>query len=181
MSTASGDGKETESLSYSRKHYQDIVRFFIRKGCSPEDAEDLAQAVLSKAIKSEFNPLTDRLDFWLLRIAQTTFTDWLRKDRSKARVTQSLTADLLESMDEKLAAVNSSETAFLESTRMRELDQAISQLPKQMQAVVILRVQGKTYRVIAELLRLNEKTVRSNFSTAMSKLKQKLVKHGSDS
>lgn len=137
------------------------------------DAEDLVQETLLRAIRA-----VDRFDgryprAWLLTILRNTWKNSLRKRRPS----------LLRETEEAFAAVpahgadgrGGAEALVMDATVDGALLAALRDLtPKMREAVVLVDVDGLSYREAAELLGIPEGTVMSRLHRARRRLRQQL-------
>lgn len=158
------------------EHYPAVFGFFSRRGCSREDSQDLAQETFLRAHKAidgfrgESKPLT-----WLLTIATNVWLNRLRDAVADKR--QGKEVPLPDSgQGHPLDARQ--EDHLIDLERRRLLREAIDKLPLQMRRCVLLRVyQNMSYREIAEILEIAEKTARSQYSRARERLGSLLEEH----
>lgn len=141
---------------------------------SRADAEDCVQEALLKAYR-HFGRLRDDSGFapWLSRIAINCCHDLLRK---KSR--RDLSLDGLEEEGRTIPDTGPDAYARLEKKeRLLILRQTLAELNEKDRAILILReIQGRDYREIAEVLHLNEGTVKSRLNRARNRLKAALKK-----
>ncbi|MGD1867984.1 MAG: RNA polymerase sigma factor [Neomegalonema sp.] len=131
---------------------------------SREDGDDLAQTACLKAISrlDQFE-LGTRLDSWMFRIVQTTFLDERRRS-SRRGVNDPEAGDRLS--DGGVGARSSEDRMTLE--RVRE---AIAELPDEQRAVVVLvAIEGYSYKEAAAVLETPVGTVMSRLSRARARL-----------
>jgi len=141
------------------------LRRFARGLCGNQaDADDLVQVALEKALTRlhQFEP-GSRLDSWLYRIVQNGFLDERRK---LARREEGLEMDVLERLPD--AAVPDDAARLIQ---IRDADRALSALPSDQRALVVLvLVEGYSYKEAAEALRVPIGTVMSRLSRARKAL-----------
>jgi len=147
-----GDKKAFEVVF---EHYKNYLYLFIRKALpSEEDPEGIVQEVfislwLNRANLDENKPLKP----WLFTIAKNQIYDHLRKIYSKRKYLDSLLSDYSANPD---SAANEVEYREFE----RYLSKKINQLPERRREIFKLsKLEGKSYREIATLLKISENTV----------------------
>ncbi len=142
---------------------------------NPQDAEDCAQEALLKAFRKLDSFRGDaQFSTWLYTLAARTCLDALRK-RREAFSLDALAEDGFEIPDEQAEIFLRLE----EKERKAALRQAISQLPADFRAAVVLvDLQGLPYREAARALDIPEGTLKSRVSRARSTLYKILLKHG---
>jgi RNA polymerase sigma-70 factor, ECF subfamily len=162
-----------------REFYRPIRNFFARRGCSPEESEDLAQDTFFRASRSfeEFRgdakPLT-----WLLTIATNLWSNQKRDASAAKRAGHEV--PLAEGATEPLSDGSQQDRA-IDQERRRLLKSAIGKLPQQMRLCVMHRVyQNRSFRDIADLLGVTEGTAKSQMSLAKPKLRSLLAEHYPD-
>jgi RNA polymerase sigma-70 factor (ECF subfamily) len=149
------------------KVYPRIWRYALSLTGSRNEADDLAQAASLRAIEraDQFEPDT-KLDRWIFRIAHNLWVSEMR--RQKVRRGNGLVGiDLVEIVDPRQSAEMKAER--------RELLQAVLHLPEaQRQTVVLVYVEGHSYRDAAMILDVPVGTVMSRLAAARTNLSQKL-------
>ena len=160
-----------------------IYSLALRMTGNPEDGADLAQEAFLKAWRS-LPTFQEESSFstWLYRLTSNLCIDFLRKEkRRKAAVT---TISLDDDEDESLP-VEVPDQRFTPETEVerRELRTAMSRALKVMseehrQILILREVEGLSYSEIAELLNLEEGTVKSRIARARISLRNILQKDG---
>ena len=141
-----------------------LRRFALGLTGRPDDADDLVQAACERALSRlhQWQPGT-RLDSWMYRIVQTTFIDEMRK-----RKVRGVPVDLEAAGDVSGADGRSTVDARLTLASVRR---AITQLPEEQRAVLLLvTVEGLSYRDAAESLGIPQGTLMSRLARARLRL-----------
>jgi RNA polymerase sigma-70 factor (ECF subfamily) len=163
--------------------YQPVRNFFSRRVFSADECLDLTQETFLGLYKGlEGFRAEARFEFWLFRIAQTTYLKWLRgRKRRPERGLQEAgpggETPSTGSDDHQPVAVTPETqlTDVLHQERLEKLRAAISGLPRQMQKCVVLRVyHDRSYREIADFLELSIDTVKAHLFQARKKLREML-------
>lgn len=128
---------------------------------SPDDGDDLAQAACEKALRSldQFTPGT-RMDSWMFRIAQNLWIDRRRSQQTRrelgfdpADMEDLATADAASEMHQRLD--------------FADVRRKVATLPDEQRAVLLLvSVEGATYKEAAEILEIPIGTVMSRLARA---------------
>lgn len=164
-----GDDSAAE-LIY-RAHTGRVVGYFLRSGFSHADADDLAQDVFMRALKSlaTFDPARGRLSTWLGAIARNVARKrWSRRTRSN------LDPELA---DEMFAAPDADSPESLEETAA--VSDCVADLPDELQRIVRLRyVDGLATRGIADAMGMPEATVRLRLGEARGAIERCLKAKG---
>jgi RNA polymerase sigma-70 factor, ECF subfamily len=175
-----GDAGAFERLL--RRHRRPLYTFLLRMLSDREKAEDLAQETFLRIVKgaAAWEPRA-RFQTWLYAIARNLCVDQSRRDRF--RRTDSLDAQDGEEgrpLVETVASDAAAPDRGAESARMRPLlETALQALPAEQREVFILREQGGIpFREIAEMLRVNENTVKSRMRYAIVALRKALEAQG---
>jgi RNA polymerase sigma-70 factor (ECF subfamily) len=168
--------------------FSDIVRHFERivyniamqatKNC--EDALDVSQEVFMKLWRTAGSYRGEcSVTSWVVRIARNTALDTLR--RRSTRQTDSLTIED-EDGDTTERAIPVTEgdddpvSSYERKERIAAVRRAISELSDEHKEIVLLRdIQRLSYAEIAELLGIEEGTVKSRIHRARHCLKEKLI------
>ncbi len=178
-------GRESES-NYSELHQRfsgQVYRFFLRKGCSPEDSRDLAQETFFLAFRG-LKELRDPAFFpgWLFTIARNVYHSALAKRSAKKRVHAETEMD-----EHGLDAVpapgegGSALKALLDGEKLAGVINALRELPEQMRRCVELRmVHECSYEEVAVVMGLSINTVKVHLHQARKKLKEKLSPYFGD-
>jgi len=159
--------------------YQDRVYALSRRLVGdPLDAEDLAQEVFMRAYRS-IDSFRGEADFgtWLHRI---TVNLWLNSRRKAAVTVISLDEPVVTTegtMRREVATLDDEPEKMLLDRELGELlQQALEKLPKEQQAVLVLReLEDYTYEEIAVILGCSLGTVRSRLSRAREALRKAMV------
>lgn len=166
-------------------HYlPSVVYFFVSRGFSREDAEDLAQDVLLSVYRNVGGFRAESsFDTWLYRILTNVWKNAVRSRNTLKGLAERTSwdevvdqgrADRLEPAD----AAESPLEKVMDEERRQLLMGAVEQLPPKMRQCVLLRAfQGLRYREIAELMGISATTVKTQLQTASQRLKPLLEEH----
>jgi RNA polymerase sigma-70 factor (ECF subfamily) len=172
----SKDPFEVEALSFLDALY----RTALRMTRSEADAEDLVQETYIRAFRfrEQFTPGTN-LKAWLFRILTNTFINTYRRRQSQPEFTELDDVDefsLYRRMSDLRASSSSSEpeTEFLNGIVDTEVKDALSDLPEKFRQVVLLDVEGFSYKEIAEMLAIPIGTVMSRLHRGRKFLQKRL-------
>jgi RNA polymerase sigma-70 factor (ECF subfamily) len=144
-----------------------LRRFALTLTRNPDDGDDLVQLSVERALSRlhRWNEGT-RLDSWMFKIMQNLWIDELRSRRSRGQIEPDFDLDLLagsdgrEAMDARLT--------------LQDTLAAVMALPEDQRAVMLLVVvEGFSYRDAAEVLQVPIGTVMSRISRARLTLDQK--------
>jgi RNA polymerase sigma-70 factor (ECF subfamily) len=170
------DAFETEALSFLDALY----RTALRMTRSEADAEDLVQETYIRAFrfKEQFTPGTN-LKAWLFRILTNTFINIYRRRQSQPEFTELEDVDefsLYRRMSDLRASSSSQEpeTEFLNGIVDTEVKDALAELPEKFRQVVLLDVEGFSYKEIAEMLAIPIGTVMSRLHRGRKFLQKRL-------
>jgi RNA polymerase sigma-70 factor, ECF subfamily len=165
-----------------RRHRAPLFTFLLRMLGNREKAEDLAQETFLRIIKgAQAWEHRARFHTWLFTIARNLCVDQARRDRFRR-------ADSLDAQGpgEEPAMVDSVPGREIdpcrgaESARLRPvLQNALLSLPAEQREVFVLREQaGVPFREIAEMVGVNENTVKSRMRYALEGLRKALAAAG---
>jgi len=132
-----------------------------------DDARDTTQTVFVKALGglSSFDP-QHKFFSWIYRIAVNESLNLLGKRARREMATEPATSGNLESGTDDHSAVEAS----------RDLHDALARIKPDYRVVIILKhILGCSYRDIAGILQLPEKTVKSRLFTARELLREALL------
>jgi RNA polymerase sigma-70 factor, ECF subfamily len=133
------------------------------------DGDDLAQEALERALRRLHQFRRDtRLDSWLFKIAQNAWIDQTRARRSRAR---------LVAIDPDADAPGIDGRAAMDaSLTLSKALNVLATLPEEQRAVVVLvMIDGYSYREAGEILGVPEGTVTSRLSRARSTLEKQVL------
>jgi RNA polymerase sigma-70 factor (ECF subfamily) len=158
-----------------------LYRTALRMTRSEADAEDLVQETYIKALRfrDQFTPGTN-LKAWLFRILTNTFINSYRRRQSQPEFTE------LEGVDEfslykrmsdlrTSSSAGNPETEFLDGLVDSEVKDALIDLPEKFRSVVLLDVEGFSYKEIAEMLDIPIGTVMSRLHRGRKFLQKRLL------
>jgi len=171
----SSDTFETEALSFLDALY----RTALRMTRSEADAEDLVQETYIKAFRfrEQFTPGTN-LKAWLFRILTNTFINSYRRRQAQPEMTELDDVsefDLYRKMsDARATSSGDPESEFLERIVDTEVKDALGELPEKFRTVVLLDVEGFSYKEIAEMVGVPIGTVMSRLHRGRRFLQRKL-------
>lgn len=152
-------------------HSDRVYRLALRLTGNRHDAEDLTQEVFVRVFRSLHTYTPGTFEGWLHRITTNLFLD-------QARRKQRIRFDALS--DERAARIASAspapETAYSERTFDDDVEAALSALPPDFRAAVVLcDIEGLTYEEIAEILGAKLGTVRSRIHRGRALLRTALA------
>ncbi len=165
-----------------RRHRAPLFTFLLRMLGDREKAEDLAQETFLRIVKgAQAWEQRARFQTWLFTIARNLCFDQSRRDRF--RKADSLDETGPDDEPAKIDLVPSREidpSRGAESARLRPvLQRALLALPAEQREVFILREQaGVPFKEIAELVGVNENTVKSRMRYALEGLRKALLAAG---
>jgi len=170
------DPFETEALTFLDALY----RTALRMTRSEADAEDLVQETYIKAFRAreQFTPGTN-LKAWLFRILTNTFINTYRRRQAQPEFTELDDVDefsLYRRMSDLKTSSNSGdpESEFLNGLVDTEVKDALAELPDKFRSVVLLDVEGFSYKEIAEMLDIPIGTVMSRLHRGRKFLQKRL-------
>ncbi len=173
----STDAFETEALGFLDALY----RTALRMTRSEADAEDLVQETYIRAFRfrEQFTPGTN-LKAWLFRILTNTFINTYRRRQAQPEFTELDGVDEF-SLYKRMSDLKTSsgagnpETEFLNGLVDSEVKDALGDLPEKFRQVVLLNVEGFSYKEIAEMLDIPIGTVMSRLHRGRKFLQKRLL------
>lgn len=160
-----------------------VYSLALRMVNNPDDAADLAQEAFLSAWRN-LSGFQGEAAFstWLYRLTSNLCIDFLRKEKRKRAAGAVL---YLDDTEEEEASIDLPDYGAdphrqLEQAEMREqLDRAMAALSPEHRTILSLReVSGLSYREIADLLSVEEGTVKSRIARARTALRKKLLESG---
>lgn len=143
-----------------------LARWLVR---NPQDAEDVAQKALLRALRFIAGFHGEDARAWLLRIVRNTCYTWLDKNRP---------AELMTEFDEEThsQAGASPEALAIAASERARLARALEQLPARFREVLVLReLEGCSYKEIAQITAIPIGTVMSSLARARQRLQRVLL------
>ncbi len=142
-----------------------LRRFCIALTGSAADGDDLVQDTVERALKNlhSWEP-GSRLDNWMFRIAKNRFVDGRRAARRQGVVA-------VEAPDEAARVFTDGERFAESRLTLKAVNAALGNLPQeQREAVVLVLIDGVSYRDAADLLNIPIGTLTSRISRARTAL-----------
>ena len=135
-----------------------------------EDRKDLIQEIIIQIWKS-FHRYNDRyqMSTWIYRIALNVAISWYRKDKSRQ--------DKLVPMAKNIIQLRNEDETSETENEIRLLYKFINELKELDRALMILYLETKSYREIAEILGISESNVATKVSRIKLQLKEKFTQH----
>lgn len=129
-------------------------------------AKDLVQDTMLKALqKAEQITSFENLDRWLCKIMHNIFYDNCRKNARYKQIK-------LEELNESNCATESVETIYIKKQSIKTIHDAIGILPvKKREIIILIDLQGYSYKEVSEVINIPVGTVMSRLSRARDKLK----------
>ena len=167
-----------------RRHRAPLFTFLLRMLGDRERAEDLAQETFLRIVKgAQAWEQRARFQTWLFTIARNLCVDQSRRDRFRRTGSLDETGpDGEPPMVDSVPSRDIDPARGAESARLRPvLQEALLALPVEQREVFILREQaGVPFKEIAELVGVNENTVKSRMRYALEGLRKALLAAGVD-
>ena len=167
------------------KYQTKVYNLALRMSGSEEDAFDLSQEAFIRAWRSLGSfQFESSFSTWLFRLSSNICLDFLRA--RKRRATVSLTV-LSEEEDEQTQLDlpdpgPGPEEALLAAEDRALLTEALNSLPADQRQIITLRaINDLSYTEIAQVLQIQEGTVKSRLSRARTMLRNKLLQTGNNS
>jgi len=162
--------RDKQDLEILYRYFYPLVYRYIRKSVfTNEDAEDIVVQIFLKMVRSlgSYSRQKGHFRFWLFRVAKNTLYDFFRaKQRYHVTVLDE------ESTDADMQSETSEDGFIDDSVTIAKIKEALKELPAGYREVIELRFFAEmTNKEIAHTLNTKEKTVSSNLSRALAKLK----------
>ncbi len=153
------------------RYYNPLIRFAFRYVQCQSIAEGLVQDIFVWIWENRRSWTVDRnLKTYLFRAVKNRAIDYWRKESTYDKYVEDYSAYLSTFITESDTINEPEESDFVRAARI-----AIEELPNKPRMIYKLnRLEGLTYREIAEVLEISPKTVESNMSRALNSLRQKL-------
>lgn len=157
-----------------------IMRFLISEGCSEEDAKDITQNTLAKAVSAidSFRE-ESKLETWVFTIAKRLFIDLTRKPIYRREIPSGDTRNFIDYTGDSHENPDHPFKAFVSKTpsdiavaneRADLLKKAIDKLKEPYRSIMLARIEGDSHEEIAEKFNIPLGTSLSRAHTARQKL-----------
>ena len=146
-------------------HFDDLRRYLIYRSGDQDLSKDIAQNVFMKVWTKKIEIASGNIKSLLFKMATDEFISHIRKKKVEKEYT--------ESIDLKLIREPDNNDDLLEKKVL--FQKALNQLPeKQKTALLMNKMQGLTYKEIAEILNLSQKAIEKRIGLALKALKQNI-------
>ena len=160
---------ENEILSELFKQKMNLIyRYLIKLGCSEHNAEDIVQDKCQKAVKYIEGIENDKLSAWLFKVAINKYYDLCRKNKrhSHLYIDENI-------FNESLTDSNLVEDFILNLEKKEEILQILNSISDIYKNLLFFKYDMcLSYKEIAELLDINEKTVKTYLFRAREQFKK---------
>ncbi len=164
-----------------------VTHFFLNRGFSDQESEDLAQEALLRVYRSIGTFRSESsLDTWLFKIVKNVWKNEIRRRRAQKRHADEVPLEAViapeesdeNSYSEPQDPVQGPLDQVLAGERSRLLYLALEELPPKMHQCVLLRIgQGLKYREVAAVMKVSIATVKSQLNEAKQRLGPLLEPH----
>lgn len=145
-----------------------IYKYLIKLGCSEANAEDIVQDTFYKALKYIDGIRTEKLSSWLFKVAINKYYDLCRKNNRHIQL--SLHEDIFK---ESLRADRLVEDFILDSEKKEEILKCLNSISEIQKNLLLFKYDmGLSYKEIAEILDINENTVKTYLFRAREQFKK---------
>ena len=146
-------------------HFDDLRRYLIYRSGDQDLSGDIAQNVFMKVWTKKIEIASGNIKSLLFKMATDEFISHIRKKKVEKEYTESIDLRLIREPDNN--------DDLLEKKVL--FQKALNQLPeKQKTALLMNKMQGLTYKEIAEVLNLSQKAIEKRIGLALKALKQNL-------
>jgi RNA polymerase sigma-70 factor (ECF subfamily) len=146
-------------------HFDDLRRYLIYRSGNQDLSGDIAQNVFMKVWTKKIEIASGNIKSLLFKMATDEFISHIRRKKVEKEYT--------ESIDLRLILEPDNNDDLLEKKVL--FQKALNQLPeKQKTALLMNKMQGLTYKEIAEVLNLSQKAIEKRIGLALKALKQNL-------
>ena len=146
-------------------HFDDLRRYLIYRSGNQDLSGDIAQNVFMKVWTKKIEIASGNIKSLLFKMATDEFISHIRRKKVEKEYTKSIDLRLIRESDNN--------DDLLEKKVL--FQKALNQLPeKQKTALLMNKMQGLTYKEIAEVLNLSQKAIEKRIGLALKALKQNL-------
>ena len=166
------------------KYQTKVYNLTLRMCGNEDDAFDLSQDAFVRAWRSLGSfQFESSFSTWLFRLTSNICLDYLRAKKRRAAVSLTMSGDEEEEtqLDIPDPGIGPEEAAIAAEDK-RLLMEALNSLPADQRQIITLRaINDLSYAEIAQILNLQEGTVKSRLSRARTALRNKLLQSGNNS
>jgi RNA polymerase sigma factor (sigma-70 family) len=175
---ANTEGGEDPLVQAYLQRRANLVRFFAARTGSPAAAEDLAQELYLKLAARPPGETAENPQALIYRIALNLMVDRTRGEaRAAARDAQWRGAHRTSLAGEDIAEEPPADEATASRQRLRQLVEAVAELPPQMQRAFSLhKLEGLSHAETAQAMGISVKSVEKHISAALKNLTARLSK-----
>ena len=146
-------------------HFDDLRRYLIYRSGDQDLSGDITQNVFMKVWTKKIEIASGNIKSLLFKMATEEFISHIRRKKVEKEYTESIDLRLIREPDNN--------DDLLEKKVL--FQKALNQLPeKQKTALLMNKIQGLTYKEIAEVLNLSQKAIEKRIGLALKALKQNL-------
>ena len=146
-------------------HFDDLRRYLIYRSGDQDLSKDIAQNVFMKVWTKKIEIASGNIKSLLFKMATDEFISHIRRKKVEKEYTESIDLRLIREPDNN--------DDLLEKKVL--FQKALNQLPeKQKTALLMNKMQGLTYKEIAEVLNLSQKAIEKRIGLALKALKQNI-------
>ena len=147
------------------EHFDDLRRYLIYRSGDQDLSGDIAQNVFMKVWTKKIEIASGNIKSLLFKMATDEFISHIRRKKVEKQYTESIDLRLIREPDNN--------DDLLEKKVL--FQKALNQLPeKQKTALLMNKMQGLTYKEIAEVLNLSQKAIEKRIGLALKALKQNI-------
>ena len=147
-------------------HFDDLSRYLIYRSGDQDLSGDIAQNVFMKVWTKKIELASGNIKSLLFKMATDEFISHIRRKKVERAYSDSIDLRLVQESDSGDDELKDKKEQF---------KKALNQLPeKQRTALLMNKMQGLTYKEIAESLNLSAKAIEKRISQALGTLKQNL-------
>jgi RNA polymerase sigma factor, sigma-70 family len=145
-----------------------IYKYLIKLGCSKDNAEDIVQDTFYKALKYIDGIKVDKMSSWLFKVAINKYYDLCRKNNKHIHL--SIDEEIFK---ESLTDSKLVEDFILDLEKKDEIIKALNNISDIHKNLLIFKYDiGLSYKEIAEILDINENTVKTYLFRAREQFKK---------
>lgn len=145
-----------------------IYKYLIKLGCSEANAEDIVQDTFYKALKYIEGIQAEKLSSWLFKVTINKYYDLCRKNNRHIQL--SLHEDIFK---ESLKEDKLVEDFILDLEKKEEILKCLSSISEVQKNLLVFKYDmGLSYKEIAEILDINENTVKTYLFRAREQFKK---------
>lgn len=164
--------KTEEKKQIYEQYLRDVYRYCLYRLQNKEQAEDVTSETFLKFLEYKTPEKIENVKLWIITVARNIIFNKYKKERIKVNLEQTVIGDLADT------PITDAEAKIIDEQLIAQVKSSITELDNITREVLVLKVwEELKFKEIAELIDLNENTVKTIYYKGIASLQQKLGQH----